>query len=162
MLVMLFAVWLVLSGHFDLLHLAFGLVCSALVAQCSSALLFTETPSRHLVAATWGAVRFLPWLLYEIVVANVHLVYLVCRPRRLRPQVVRFRTELRGDVARVFLGNAITLTPGTITLDIVGDEFIVHAVSDQSAASLLSGEMERRIGQALNPSAEAPRDGSRG
>jgi multicomponent Na+:H+ antiporter subunit E len=162
MLVMLFAVWLVLSGHFDLLHLAFGLVCSALVTQCSSALLFTETPSRHLVAATWGAVRFLPWLLYEIVVANVHLVYLVCRPQRLRPQVVRFRTELRGDVARVFLGNAITLTPGTITLDIVGDEFIVHAVSDQSAASLQSGEMERRIGQALNPSAEAPRDGSRG
>jgi multicomponent Na+:H+ antiporter subunit E len=107
-------------------------------------------------------VRFLPWLLYEIVVANVHLVYLVCRPQRLRPQVVRFRTELRGDVARVFLGNAITLTPGTITLDIVGDEFIVHAVSDQSAASLQSGEMERRIGQALNPSAEAPRDGSRG
>ncbi len=158
---MLFGVWLVLSGHFDPLHLAFGLVCSALVAQCSSGLLLTETPSLRLVAATWGAVRFLPWLLYQIIVANLHVVYLVCRPRQLRPQIVRFRTGLRGDVARVFLGNAITLTPGTITLDIDGDEFIVHAVSDLSAASLRSGEMERRIGLALNQPAEAPRDGSR-
>ena len=159
---MLFAVWLVLSGHFDPLHLAFGLVCSALVAQCSSGLLLTDKPSLHLLAATWGAVRFLPWLLYEIIVANLHLVYLVCRPQRLRPQIVRFRTQLRGDVAKVFLGNAITLTPGTITLDIDGDEFIVHAVSDVSAASLRTGEMERRIGRALNQSAGTPSDGSGG
>ena len=159
---MLFAVWLVLSGHFDPLHLALGLVCSALVAQCSSGLLLTDKPSLHLLAATWGAVRFLPWLLYEIIVANLHLVYLVCRPQRLRPQIVRFRTQLRGDVAKVFLGNAITLTPGTITLDIDGDEFIVHAVSDVSAASLRTGEMERRIGRALNQPAGTPSDGSGG
>ena len=159
---MLFAVWLVLSGHFDPLHLALGLVCSALVAQCSSGLLLTDKPSLHLLAATWGAVRFLPWLLYEIIVANLHLVYLVCRPQRLRPQIVRFRTQLRGDVAKVFLGNAITLTPGTITLDIDGDEFIVHAVSDVSAASVRTGEMERRIGRALNQSAGTPSDGSGG
>lgn len=157
--VILFGVWLVLSGHFDALHLAFGLVCSALVAQLSSDLLLTERPSRRLLAATWGAVRFMPWLLYEIVVANVHVVYLVCRPGRLRPQIVRFRTHLRGDLARVFLGNAITLTPGTITLDIDGDEFIVHAVSDVSAASLRTGEMERRIGRALKQSEDAPPDG---
>ncbi len=158
--VMLFAVWLVLSGHFDPLHLAFGLVCSALVAQCSSKLLLAEVPAPHLPAAAWGAVRFLPWLLYEIFLANLHVVYLVCRPDRLRPQIVRFRTHLRGDVAKVVLGNAITLTPGTITLDIVGDEFIVHAVSDVSAASLQTGEMERRIGRALRQPAGAPPDGS--
>ncbi len=160
--VMLFAVWLVLSGHFDPLHLALGLVCSALVAQCSSGLLLTDKPSLHLLAATWGAVWFLPWLLYEIIVANLHLVYLVCRPQRLRPQIVRFRTHLRGDVAKVFLGNAITLTPGTITLDIDGDEFIVHAVSDVSATSLRTGEMERRIGRALNQPAGTPPDRSGG
>ena len=106
-----------------------------------------------------GSGAFLPWLLYEIIVANLHLVYLVCRPQRLRPQIVRFRTHLRGDVAKVFLGNAITLTPGTITLDIDGDEFIVHAVSDVSAASLRTGEMERRIGRALNQPAGTPPDG---
>ncbi len=161
MFVMLLAAWLVLSGHFDPLHLAYGVVCSALVAQLSAGLFFTETPSRRLLAAAWGAVRFLPWLLLEIVLANLHVVYLVCRPGQLRPQIVRFRTRLRGDVARVFLGNAITLTPGTITLDIEDDEFIVHAVSDVSAASLRSGEMEQRIGRALNQWTEAP-GGSRG
>ena len=159
---MLFAAWLVLSGHFDPLHLAYGVVCSALVAQHSARLFFTEAPSLRLLSAAWGAVRFLPWLLVEIVLANLHVVYLVCRPGRLRPQIVRFRTRLRGDVARVFLGNAITLTPGTITLDIDDDEFVVHAVSDVSAASLRSGEMERRIGRALDQWSEAPSDGSRG
>ena len=162
MFAMLFAAWLVLSGHFDPLHLAFGVVCSALVAQLSSGLFFTETPSLRLLAAAWGAVRFVPWLLYEIFVANLHVVYLVCRPHRLRPQIVRFRTRLQGDVARVFLGNAITLTPGTITLDIDGDEFVVHAVSDVSADSLRSGEMERRIGRALNQPVEAPLGEDRG
>ena len=162
MFVMLFAAWLVLSGHFDPLHLAYGVVCSALVAQLSAGLLLTETPSRRMLSAAWGALRFLPWLLYEIVLANLHVVYLVCRPGRLRPQIVRFRTRLRGDVARVFLGNAITLTPGTITLDIDDDEFIVHAVSDVAAASLRSGEMERRIGEAFNQGTEAPSDGSHG
>ena len=115
-----------------------------------------------MLSAAWGAVRFLPWLLVEIVLANLHVVYLVCRPGRLRPQVVRFRTRLRGDVARVLLGNAITLTPGTITLDIDDDEFVVHAVSDVSADSLRSGEMERRIGRALNQPVEAPPDEDRG
>ena len=159
---MLLAAWLVLSGHFDALHVAYGVVCSALVAQLSAGLLFTETPSRRMLSAAWGAVRFLPWLLVEIVLANLHVVYLVCRPGRLRPQVVRFRTRLRGDVARVLLGNAITLTPGTITLDIDDDEFVVHAVSDVSADSLRSGEMERRIGRALNQPVEAPPDEDRG
>ena len=162
MFVMLFAAWLVLSGHFDPLHLAFGVVCSALVAQLSSGLLFTEAPSRRLLAATWGAVRFAPWLLVEIALATLHVVHLVCRPERLRPQVVRFRTRLQGDVARVLLGNAITLTPGTITLGIEGDEFTVHAVSDVSAAGLRSGEMERRIARALGQSGEAPPDRTRG
>ena len=162
MFVMLFAAWLVLSGHFDPLHLAYGVVCSALVAQLSAGLFFTETPSRRLLAAAWGTVRFLPWLLYQIFLANLHVAWLVCRTGRLRPQIVRFRTRLQGDVARVFLGNAITLTPGTVTLDIEGDEFIVHAVSDVAAASLRTGEMERRIGRALNQPVEAPPDGSRG
>ena len=64
----------------------------------------------------------------------------------LRPQIVQFRTGLTSDLARVVLGNSITLTPGTITMDIDDDEFTVHAISDQAARSLRSGEMERRVG----------------
>ena len=88
---------------------------------------------------------YVPWLLYEVFLANLHVVYLVLRPDKLRPQVVRFRTGLRSDVARATLGNSITLTPGTITMDISDDEFFVHAVSDKAAASVIEGAMERRV-----------------
>ncbi|HIM52476.1 MAG TPA: protein MnhE, partial [Acidobacteria bacterium] len=114
----LFAVWLVFSGHFDALHLALGLACSALVAVLSSELLLPQTPSFRTAVTTWRVLRYLPWLLYQIVLANLHVVYLVWRPGQLRPQIVQFRTGLTSDLARVVLGNSITLTPGTITMDI--------------------------------------------
>ena len=124
----LFAVWLVFSGHFDALHLALGLACSALVAVLSSELLLPQTPSFRTAVTTWRVLRYLPWLLYQIVLANLHVVYLVWRPGQLRPQIVQFRTGLTSDLA------------------IDDDEFTVHAVSDQAARSLRSGEMERRVG----------------
>lgn len=141
----LFTLWLLFSGHFDAGHLTLGLLCAGVVAAFSSDLLFPETPSARTAATAWRVVCYMPWLLYQIVLANLHVVYLVCRPSRLRPQVVRFKTGLTGDPAKVVLGNSITLTPGTITMDIEGDEFTVHAVSDEAASGLLSGEMERRV-----------------
>ena len=145
----LFALWLLFSGHFDTHHLALGLLCAALVAAFSSDLLFPDTLTARTAVTTWRVVCYLPWLLYQIVLANLHVVYLVCRPGQLRPQIVRFRTGLTGDLAKVVLGNSITLTPGTITMDIEGDEFTVHAVSDQAAMDLRSGEMERRVAHAF-------------
>jgi len=63
----------------------------------------------------------------------------------IRPRIVHFRTNLNSDLARVMLANSITLTPGTITVDIDDREFYVHALSDKVAKDLLTGEMERRV-----------------
>ena len=59
--------------------------------------------------------------------------------------MIRFKTRLTSDIALVSLANSITLTPGTITMDIANGEFVVHAVSDKVANDLLTGEMERRV-----------------
>ena len=69
------------------------------------------------------------------------------RPGQIRPQVIRFRTTLKSDMARVAFGNSITLTPGTITLDIQDGEFHVHALSKKAAQSVLTGDMESRVRQ---------------
>ena len=151
----LFGFWLVFSGHFDRLHLGLGIVCCALVATLSYDLLLPNTPSSLWLVQIWRLCLYTPWLLYEIVLANFHVVYLVFRPGQIRPQVVRFHTRLKSDVARAALGNSITLTPGTITLDIQDGEFHVHALSDKAAQSVLTGDMESRVGQAfLEPSEE--------
>jgi len=68
---------------------------------------------------------------------------LVFDPRLpLSPGVVRFKPGLESDLAKVILANTITLTPGTLTIDIKGDEFIVHVVTEKHADGLFSNEIE--------------------
>ena len=144
--VILLVFWLVLSGHFDLLHIGLGILCSALVAIFSHDLLFPDPPSARTLLKSGRFCAYVPWLLWEVVKANFHVLHLVFRPGLIRPHVVRFRTGLGQELSKVLLGNSITLTPGTITMDIDDDEFHVHALSDETAAALLTGDMERRVG----------------
>ena len=143
--VILFLFWLVFSGHFDPLHLILGLVCSSLVAFFSYDLLLQDIPFPGRWLRAWRFVLYVPWLLYQIVLANLHVVYLIMFPHKIRPRIIRFKTSLTSDLSKVTLGNSITLTPGTITMDIDDGEFYVHALSDKVAADLLSGDMERRV-----------------
>ncbi len=63
----------------------------------------------------------------------------------IKPQIVEIEVDLETDVAKVLLANSITLTPGTVTVDIEGNKFIVHALTDKALESLLSGEMHARV-----------------
>ncbi len=142
---LLFAFWLIFSGHFDSLHLGLGFVCSFLVAVLSHDLLIQDVTAPNKLLKAWRFFHYVPWLLYQIALANLHVVALVIDPRKIRPQVVRFRSKLTSELALVSFGNSITLTPGTITMDIVDGEFFVHALSDKFARDLLTGDMEQRI-----------------
>ncbi len=141
----MYGFWLIFSGHYDAFHLSLGLVCAALVAFFSSDLLFPDVTSPNKLLKAWRFLQYIPWLLYQVILANLHVVYLVLFPGKIRPQIVRFKTTLTSDLSKVSLGNSITLTPGTITMDIDDGEFYVHALSDKVARDLLSGEMERRV-----------------
>ena len=146
---LLFAFWIFLSGFFDLFHLALGIICSTIVAYASHDLLFTRTnlvtlEIRH--RAGWHFFLYLPWLFYQIYLANLHVVYLVWHPKMpIDPKIIRFKTNWRGELVFVIMANSITLTPGTITLDIRDGEFYVHALSKKVAADLLAGEMQDRV-----------------
>jgi multicomponent Na+:H+ antiporter subunit E len=141
----LFAFWLLLSGHFDLFHLSLGLLCSLLVAFVSHDLLIENISGLKRLRKTWRFVLYVPWLIYQIVVANLHVAYLILNPKVIDPRIVRFKTRLKSQFSMVTLGNSITLTPGTITMDIIDGEFVVHALSKKVADDILSGEMERRV-----------------
>ena len=150
----LFAFWLVFSGHYDTLHLSLGLVCTSLVAVFSYDLLLPDVTLPTKLLSTWRFLQYIPWLFYRIVLANLHVVYLIFRPGEIRPRLIRFKTSLTGDLSRVTLGNSITLTPGTLTLDIDAGEFYVHVLSDKAAEDVVTGEMERRVAHVfLEPTA---------
>lgn len=150
----LFAFWLVFSGHYDTLHLSLGLVCTSLVAVFSYDLLLPDVTFPTKLLSSWRFLQYIPWLFYRIVLANLHVVYLIFRPGEIRPRLIRFKTSLTGDLSRVTLGNSITLTPGTLTLDIDAGEFYVHVLSDKAAEYVVTGEMERRVAHVfLEPTA---------
>jgi multicomponent Na+:H+ antiporter subunit E len=143
--VILFAFWLLLSGHYDLFHLSLGMICSLLVAFVSHDLLIENISGSKRIRKTRRFISYVPWLLYQIVLANLHVAYLILNPKAIDPRIVRFKTRLKSQFSMVTLGNSITLTPGTITMDIIDGEFYVHALSKKVADDLLSGEMERRV-----------------
>lgn len=149
--------WILLSGKFDLFHLSLGVISCALVAYFSSDLLFPNpnVSLGNLIVTGLRFVRYIPWLLYQILLANLHLMYLSFHPRMLElidPQIIKFKTRLRSDLSQLTFANSITLTPGTITIYVSSDgDFRVHAIDAKSAGSL-PGEMEERIARVFGES----------
>ena len=146
--VILFALWVVLSGRLDAAHLAMGLISSAFVAVTSGRLMFTSD-RLHGTFGLW--VRFagyVPWLIYQIFLANLHVMYLVFHPKMMdliNPKIIRFDSRLSSDYARTLFANSITLTPGTITVDVTAlGRFSVHCIDDPSGQPL-PGDMEEKI-----------------
>ena len=152
LLTFLFAMitWVVLSGKFDVFHLSMGVVSSALVAYFSSDLLFPSSNLKGFFRTTIRFLLYLPWLLYQVMLANIHVLYLVFHPRMMDlidPQIIRFNSRLRKDMSHLIFANSITLTPGTITIyvSIYGD-YTIHAIDEQSG-EVLPGDMEIRVGR---------------
>lgn len=151
--------WMILSGHFDAFHLIMGAVCSGIVTWLSSDLLFEDrslslrTRLRQLARIA----SYFVWLLGQVVLANIYTLKLALSPGGLdevAPRVVTFRTHLKSDFAKYLLAQSITLTPGTVTVKIVGDEFHIHAIS-KVAADGLDGSMEGWIKHIFEPEASA-------
>jgi multicomponent Na+:H+ antiporter subunit E len=140
--------WVLFSGKFDAFHLTLGGLSCLIVAALSCDLLFPSGVTPQL-PATW--VRFagyIPWLLYQIFLANLHVLYLTFHPRMMDlidPHIIEFNSRLKSDISRTTFANSITLTPGTITINVsVMGLFAVHCI-DRPSGEPLPGEMEEKI-----------------
>jgi len=152
--VLLAALWIGLSGFFDPIHLAFGFVSVTLVSLLSHRHLTggdeggTGGASGGIALGVMRIVRlalYAPWLLWQIVVANFDVALRVIGFREIDPVVIRFKPELTSDFGLVTLANSITLTPGTVTVDIEGGEFIIHAITQEAADAVIEGTMARKV-----------------
>jgi multicomponent Na+:H+ antiporter subunit E len=150
--IIMFGVWVLLSGKFDAFHLSLGLISCAIVSYLSSDLLFPSPRIKGLLAQWARFARYIPWLMKEIIKANLHLTYLVFHPRMMElidPKIIKFRSKLESDLALVTFANSITLTPGTITVDVsIEGDFKVHAI-DKASGDPLPGAMEANIAKAF-------------
>ncbi len=154
--IFMFITWLVLSGNFSGLLLSLGGISSLIVAWFFHDLLFPDITRGH-ARIFIKFIAYIPWLLVEIIKANFHLLYLVFHPKMkdlIDPHLINFKTDLESDLAVTTLANAITLTPGTITVTTgVDGAYQVHAI-DKSSADALPGTMLEKVADIYNETGE--------
>ena len=146
-LALLFGLWMILSGKLDLFHLAMGLGAVLFVAWQESALVplegLEEPPLRP-----WRVPPYLLWIFGQMVLSSLYVARLTLHPRRhLNPRLVEFQVSQPSLLGRVILANSITLTPGTLTVDLQGDRLTVHTLSPKTTQDVLAGGMARRVGR---------------
>lgn len=151
--------WILLSGHWDAIHLTMGFLSVTVVALISSRHLAAGSDVKTEAGRFVRLVRYAPWLLWQIVVANVDVLLRVLGFRPVEPRVVRFKPKVESEFGRVTLANSITLTPGTVTVEVEEDgTFIVHALAPSFARDVLGGAMADRVHKVEGELAESERE----
>ena len=143
--VVLYGVWLLLSGHYDATLMTYGALSCALVVALVAHLgiLDGEALPVHLGIRPF---LYVPWLMKEIILSNLSVARVILDPKLpIHPRILRVEASQKTDVGQVIYANSITLTPGTVTLDIRNGRLLVHALTTDSAEGLLTGEMDRRV-----------------
>lgn len=138
--------WLLLSGYFTSpLLLGFGVISVAFTTWLSLRI-DRHDGERVALRVDLPLLRYWGWLLVEILKANLDVAKLILAPRlALSPRLVRVKATQATDTGVVIYANSITLTPGTVTIDIDGDELIVHAITQDMADGVLNGDMGDRV-----------------
>jgi multicomponent Na+:H+ antiporter subunit E len=140
----LLAFWLLLSGHYTPLLISLGVASTVLVVYLAMRMnvLDPEGVPLHLAGRFW---LYLPWLMKEILVANVVVARIILDPKLpISPILVRFHGSQDTDLGRAIYANSITLTPGTITTGVEGHEFEVHSLTHLDVTTREEDEMDRR------------------
>jgi multicomponent Na+:H+ antiporter subunit E len=136
--------WYLLSGYFDLFHIGSGIICCGIVTLISGDLIFSS--DRSLLHSSRIFIRFIlyiPKLMVEILYANIDVAYRILHPKMpIDPGILTVDTGFRNDLLRTAFANAMTLTPGTVTVDVKGGTFTVHALNLESSKEELLNERD--------------------
>ena len=141
--ILLFVFWLLLSASYDVAHVVAGAFFAGVVMWMNPA---GAAATRKL---SWLAVLgYLPWLIGRILKSGFHVSRLILDPSLpISPRLIRHQTNLKSDGELVVLGNSITLTPGTITVEVAPGELLVHAIDEVSSTDLTDGVLDARVGR---------------
>jgi len=149
--VALFCLWLLLTSTSNAQEVVAGAVLALLVAALGYKDFTTRglrifSPRRLL-----NLLIYLPVFFWEMIKANFDVAYRVIHPRMpIRPGIVAIKTELKTDIGKLFLANSITLTPGTLTMDVQGEYLFIHWINVKGedverASEFISARFEKHL-----------------
>lgn len=150
MFIIFFLIWIIFNGQLTLEVAAFGLlIAGAMYWFVCRFLDYSPASDRVLFKRFFLILHYVFVLLVEILKANGSVFHMIYSAKyRLEPAVVHFNVPLRSNFARVLLANSITLTPGTITVSLSDDEYVVHCLDKELAQGIDSSvfvELLKRI-----------------
>jgi multicomponent Na+:H+ antiporter subunit E len=139
------ATWLLWSGYFETKMLIFGLVSVLITMGISHRMdRFADSPREFRMGLR--PLLYVPWLFWEIVKANIDVARIILNPKLpISPKLIRVPAHQKTDIGQVFYANSITLTPGTISLDVRDNQILVHALTEEAAAGVENNVMNDRV-----------------
>ena len=136
LVLVLCGVWMAWSGHTKLLMLGFGISSVILTVFMSYRLQVIDEEGQPLNPKIFF---YLPWLIKEIVVANIDVLKRILITGAVEPTWIKVTAKKKTRLGRVIFANSITLTPGTVSVKVDDDVILVNAVSKEGAESLIDG-----------------------
>lgn len=142
MLVLFFLLWVIFNGNFTLEICIFGAIISVtLFAFVCKFMDFSLKKELHIYKKSFLFVRYVFLLIKEIVKANFGVIRMILNQREeVQPVLVTFHSDLKTATGKAFLANAITLTPGTITVSLEKDQYTVHCLDESLAEGMDNSE----------------------
>ena len=140
-------IWIIFNEKFNLEILLFGLVISAAVFAFACRFMdYSVKKELHFYRKLPGMLCYVIVLIREILVANLNVCHLILsEEEEIDPAIVQFRTDMETPAGRALYANAITLTPGTITVSLENDTYSVHCLDESMAQGLADAELERML-----------------
>lgn len=138
--------WLLLSGYFDnVLLLSLGLVSVLLIMYISHRMRVIDHEG-HPIHLSIRAITYWPWLVLEIIKANIDVAKIVAQPK-MKTGLCLFECDgsQKSEIGQVTYANSITLTPGTVCIGLEDGRFTIHALTFEGRDGVLSGEMDAKV-----------------
>ena len=141
----LFALWLLLSGHYTPLMILLGLLSTLIVVILAERIDLIDRETQPVLIKA-SVLFYWVWLGREIIKSNIDVTRRILSPGLpISPNIFTVRAAQQSDLGRVTYANSITLVPGTVAMDIDEDVITVHALTQDAAADLKRDEMNRRV-----------------
>lgn len=148
----LFAFWMVLSGRIETKFVVYGILTAVVTTWVTYPLLLVPNKDGSKKYYVFGfsipkMIMYFFWLMWQLVLANIDVLLATTgQELNIDPKVVRFRFKADNPMASVILANSITLTPGTVTMNVTDDGvYEIHALTVGAAAGVLDGGMQKKV-----------------
>lgn len=152
--VAMFIFWMCLAGRTESKFIIYGLLTAAATAWITYPLLLVPNRDGSRKYFVFGVnpfklITYLAWLMYQLWLANVDVLLATTgQELAIDPKVIRFRFKADNPMATVMLANSITLTPGTVTLNVTDDGlYEIHALTRGAAEGCLDGAMQKKVAE---------------